>query len=658
MKFTRIKIENFRQHRDVELSFDDESGMFTVVKGKMGSGKTNLLNAFTWCLYGEVDDQRSANPEILNQSALLETNDQEFADVTVTIDLDLDKNHHATIKRSQTYKKSGERGISPFDSAAVTVSSITSLEKGHEISPNPEQWIERWLPHRFKSYFLFDGERLERFFKETDAPLIRNAIQEIARIDVLARLALNLKTASDDALKAVAKLSGADGEKLSQVLEDILAQIEQKKLALSQAEEVVRSSQELEEELDKKLGGIKELERNIADKKRIDREIEACENELRDYEARFLTHTRENGPVAFMFEALTDLKRHTEDARQKKVLPPPFDVVVLQDLLDRGACICGTALKAGDSHADHIKNLIDRYEEISEVGEALNNHVVQHSAYLAQIPGGFALLDNLNQSIARAEKKLSELREEQKLLEKALVGHDDGQIVELAERRRKVRTDWNAASTEIQLLKAKISEYLIEQTNVKREIEKIADTNEKAAKAKTLSSFAAAVSAAANTLHNEMNDEVRSAVAKSLESQFKQMTWKKDSFKSVSIDANYKVAVLNNKDFEILSKLSAGERLCLAFAFSLTLSTVAGLNFPMVVDTPMGRLSPEVQVHLAKVLAEVTAPGKDSAGHQMIMLMTETEYNPKVAEALASRKPKVFEIQFDTELAETQIGEA
>ena len=100
MKFTNIKIENFRQHRDIELSFNDDSGMFTVVKGKMGSGKTNLLNAFTWCLYGEVDDQRSVNPEILNQSALLETKDQEFADVSVTIDLELGNNQFATIKRS------------------------------------------------------------------------------------------------------------------------------------------------------------------------------------------------------------------------------------------------------------------------------------------------------------------------------------------------------------------------------------------------------------------------------------------------------------------------------------------------------------------------------------------------------------------------------
>jgi DNA sulfur modification protein DndD len=154
-----------------------------------------------------------------------------------------------------------------------------------------------------------------------------------------------------------------------------------------------------------------------------------------------------------------------------------------------------------------------------------------------------------------------------------------------------------------------------------------------------------------------MNNEVRGAVAASLESQFKQMTWKKDSFKSISIDENYKVSVLNNKDFEILSKLSAGERLCLSFAFSLTLSTVAGLNFPMVVDTPMGRLSPEAQVNLSTVLAEVTAPTGDSTGHQMIMLMTETEYNPDVAKALSVRKPKVFEIQFDTERAETQIGE-
>jgi hypothetical protein len=72
----------------------------------------------------------------------------------------------------------------------------------------------------------------------------------------------------------------------------------------------------------------------------------------------------------------------------------------------------------------------------------------------------------------------------------------------------------------------------------------------------------------------------------------------------------------------------------------------------------MGRLSPEVQVHLSRVLARVTAPRNGSLGHQMILLMTETEYNDDVAAALDERNPKIYEIIFDTELAETIVEES
>jgi DNA sulfur modification protein DndD len=133
------------------------------------------------------------------------------------------------------------------------------------------------------------------------------------------------------------------------------------------------------------------------------------------------------------------------------------------------------------------------------------------------------------------------------------------------------------------------------------------------------------------------------------------MTWKKDFFQHVSIDEDFKVSVINNRNIEVLDRLSAGERLCLAFAFSLTLSKEAGLNFPIVVDTPMGRLSPQVQVNLANVLAESTLGSDGQSNHQIIMLMTETEYNSKVEQALDKRKPKVMEISLNISTGETRV---
>jgi DNA sulfur modification protein DndD len=133
------------------------------------------------------------------------------------------------------------------------------------------------------------------------------------------------------------------------------------------------------------------------------------------------------------------------------------------------------------------------------------------------------------------------------------------------------------------------------------------------------------------------------------------MTWKKGFFSEVKITPEFGVSLLNNRGIEMYNRLAAGETVCLAFAFSLTLSNEAGLNFPMIVDTPMGRLAPEVQANLAQVIVDSTRGKSPDLNHQIIMLMTETEYNHEVAGVFAARHPKVLEIHFDTRTAETVI---
>ncbi|MFR4479648.1 MAG: AAA family ATPase, partial [Fusobacterium sp.] len=55
MKIEYIKLENFRQFKDVKIDFStDNEKNVTMIMGNNGSGKTTLAQAFTWCLYGET----------------------------------------------------------------------------------------------------------------------------------------------------------------------------------------------------------------------------------------------------------------------------------------------------------------------------------------------------------------------------------------------------------------------------------------------------------------------------------------------------------------------------------------------------------------------------------------------------------------------------
>lgn len=133
------------------------------------------------------------------------------------------------------------------------------------------------------------------------------------------------------------------------------------------------------------------------------------------------------------------------------------------------------------------------------------------------------------------------------------------------------------------------------------------------------------------------------------------MIWKKNFFQPVEVDEHYRVQVRNMQGFEVRESLSAGETACLAFAFSLTLSKVAGFYYPMVVDSPFGRLDSEVKQFVSDVLSRVLKSTADASGNQLIMLMTDGEYTESVSEVMASSNPQLFVLDFNQLTGETEV---
>ena len=55
MKLIRAKFQNFRLLRDLELEFaNDANRKLTVIRAANESGKTTILHALQWALYGDA----------------------------------------------------------------------------------------------------------------------------------------------------------------------------------------------------------------------------------------------------------------------------------------------------------------------------------------------------------------------------------------------------------------------------------------------------------------------------------------------------------------------------------------------------------------------------------------------------------------------------
>ncbi len=152
-----------------------------------------------------------------------------------------------------------------------------------------------------------------------------------------------------------------------------------------------------------------------------------------------------------------------------------------------------------------------------------------------------------------------------------------------------------------------------------------------------------------NQILNEIVTEVRQTIEKKTNEYFLNLIWKKGTYKEVKIDEDYNLSVINKYGSECLGSLSAGERQVLALSFMASLKEVSGFDIPVIIDTPLGRISGAPRENIAKSLPEYL---KDT---QVTLLMTDTEYTPKLKSLLSDRIGKEYRIDFNETLSESKV---
>jgi len=95
--------------------------------------------------------------------------------------------------------------------------------------------------------------------------------------------------------------------------------------------------------------------------------------------------------------------------------------------------------------------------------------------------------------------------------------------------------------------------------------------------------------------------------------------------------------------FSCLGSISAAERELLALSFTLALHKISGFDSPILIDTPVARVSDEHRENLGNIFAEI------SKNKQLILLFTPAEYSPEISKPIDIKSSNKFHIKLSSD---------
>ena len=636
-----IEIENFRQYRKTRIEFSiDPQKSFTIIRGANGTGKTTIMNAITWCLYGKEMHREDGGKNddnifpIINTNTLKE-NPVGIINMSVTI-MFADKNgDQMWIKRKlslysegkSTIERDSETGMWLPNGNDSTISVTKECQRytknGWEKIVPFSRGINILLPELLFSYHLFDGEKLEDFFINLDKN-IENGIKNVSKIKMVEqaidslekfikqRIHPKLKNLRPEANIYKRRKSEAEAE-----LDEVIIKVEETNSKLKSKEEKINKL----EQFIISHGGAnigKQQEQAIEIKNKIEKvqkEIQRKKIELRDY---VLLHM----PSIMLHSQIQDIVRQIEKKGQTGVLPPKISGPFLEKLLKDELCICGNNI----AHGTVARKKVSRY--IKNAGYSKISGTTTEILYtlkpMLKIGKIISDLDMMRRELNNSQDSEEKEKKEYKKIQDA-IGNAD---VDSIKRKQSEKID---LEKDVAQLNQSLGVYNSRKKQLKRDIEenksKLSRELRKDERHKKISKkldFCNDALLYMKKMKKEVLEEARSKVQEHTEQYFLDLLWKEGIYDGIDINKNYEIAAHHKQGYFVRTDLSKGEKLILALSFMAALRQITGFGFPLIIDTPLGRVSGEPRYNIASKLPEFLQ------NTQTTLLVTDSEYQTPV----------------------------
>jgi len=634
MRITHLSLNNYRQFRNVNISFDKHTANdIHVIIGRNGSGKTNILNAINWCLYGEEPHLSKDSRQLprLSLKALSETENEDEDRKKVHVAIAIQGEGDASwvmFEREEEYAvyKEGEKPRlmnTIFKVLASDERGNVKMIDEHEAS----SYVERFVPYGIKEFFFFDGERLDSYFRGATGQQISHAIFRISQVSILEDVEDKLQKVINDLTKDASKQYPSIEETKKELdwKNDDLKEIQRQ---MSECAKQITVAKEEADERRRNLSGIPDVEHLQKERDRLREQYTVKETAWKEKEREKANLLFEYGTLIPVYPTIIESLQIIKGKRERKEIPPTGDKALLESILTSEKCICGTDVIPGSEEEKRVSRLLEDIKLSSDIGQALTFMENPLESFVTTLSEFKTNMQKITNEIKGHKEDGEDIDRRKREIDAQIVGYDVDKIRQWHEELQAYeKTHSENLQTQGILKKEKENlEKRIEELKQKldSELQKV----DKLKKVKKSIDFGAKASNIARGAIEAIMDDIRRKIRDETEKTFFELIWKKETFKEVVIDTGYDIHLIHRLGYECLGTVSAAERELLALAFILALHKSSGFDSPILIDTPVARVSDEQRENFAKVFLDIN-PNK-----QIILLFTPAEYSYEVSKTL------------------------
>lgn len=600
MKILKLTLNNFGPYfgtQSLDLDVSDNAPII-LVYGENERGKTSLLRAIRWCLYGEV----------LNQGGTL-MDEREFAnydardrkepfDVFVEIEFE-DQGVKSVLKRWMKVKESDLEEI-----------RIETLSKGVDLRPNngnpvaekdiPEQ-ISRMLHKDISDFFLFDGETLTRFEQrlrsaDTSAALVRTSIEKVLGLPALQLLSRDIETLASETNKEVQRVAkkSAENEKVLKDIDATSTGIHNKQNDLVELRRIGKQLEDEKLELEKQLAKIDSIKdayherKSIRDSKSdLQRDISEIRDQIKvriseSWWAPAMPMLKEKAAaIDSMLAGNNQLLSEINELQRKKL--------DLQVQISTKKCSSCQQVVNESQISNAQKEILEIEKKLESLPTPISN--VDDIAFTKRQLNEFLedggveeRLRELDQDVLKRDLRIDELNNKDRALTEVLSGN----TLDIAA----LESQYQRANDFIRESEREIEKKEFELTELKTQLRTLQNSlNRETTESSPVKQEAALLSSLEEVLKDSLEGfrkSMREKVGEEASDIFTKLTTEPD-YNGLTITGKYYLEIVDSQK-RIISRRSAGAEQIVAMSLIGALVRCAVRQGPVIMDTPFGRL--------------------------------------------------------------------